>query len=185
MLFRSSFINYFVKDKKPNNEDIYTDASLFFDGIYDILDYFANEGPNLNKNSTFNSIFNLTRKWEDRISKLQTNKNRKWKSLSIDYEYDNFSVKEIDNEYELNQEGKKMRHCVYSYIDKALKEQYRVFSIKGTTKRYRATLGIERVGKNWELNQVRGYCNSTVPEDVLLICNDIVHKINNSAKVLL
>lgn len=175
-----SFIDYFVKDKKPNNEDIYTDASLFFDGIYDILDYFAHEMPNLNKNSTFNSIFNLTRKWEDRISKLQINKNRKWKSLSIDYEYDNFSVKEIDNEYELNQEGKEMHHCVYSYIDNALKEQYRIFSIKGTTTQYRATLGIERVGENWELNQVRGYCNSTVPEDVLLICNDIVHKINNS-----
>lgn len=179
-----NFIKFFIS-KRNDIESI--SASTLYNQIYDIKDFLSEETPDLNKNSTFNSILNATRKWERSIylSRINDIKEvRTWESSPINYQYDNFTVKEINNEYELATEGYEMHHCVATYTEEALNSQYKIFSIKDNNNKYeRATLGVKRTRIGWETDQIRGYCNAPIfSEDILLICKDIVYKINNKDK---
>ena len=176
-----NFIKFFIS-KRNDIESI--SASTLYNQIYDIKDFLSEETPDLNKNSTFNSILNATRKWERSIylSRINDIKEvRTWESSPINYQYDNFTVKEINNEYELATEGYEMHHCVATYTEEALNSQYKIFSIKDNNNKYeRATLGARKTRMGWEIDQVRGYCNATISsEDILFVCKDIIVKINN------
>lgn len=182
-----ALIKFFINGDGDNGNEIYVNATTLNDQINDVIDFLFRASPHLHKNSTFNSIVNLTREWEKSLYLAEINNKKeikKWKGSLIDFKYDNFTVKEINNEYELATEGYEMHHCVATYTEEALNSQYKIFSIKDNNNKYeRATLGVKRTRIGWETDQIRGYCNAPIfSEDILLICKDIVYKINNKDK---
>ena len=180
------FINGDDNGNNGNDRETYVSATTLYDQINDITDFLFRASPHLSKNSTFNSILNLTREWEKSLYLAEINNKKeikKWTSSLIDFKYDNFTVNEINDELELAKEGFEMHHCVSLYADEAYRYKYKIFSIKDNTSNARATLGVKRTRIGWETDQIRGYCNAPIfSEDILLICKDIVYKINNKDK---
>ena len=181
-----ALIRFFIKMRSAvglpnpvdNGDRNFIDATTLYNQIIDIRHFLLRTTQHLNKNSTFNSILNSTREWEKSLS-LESREIRKWKSSLIDYQCDNFTIKEIIDERELATEGSEMHHCVSIYADEAYINKYKIFSIKEETSDKRATLGIRKTYNGWILDQVRGYCNATiVSESILSICKDIIKKLN-------
>lgn len=178
-----ALIKFFINGDGDNGNEIYVSATTLYDQINDMIDFLFRASPHLHKNSTFNSILNLTREWEKSLYLAEINNKReikKWKGSLIDFKYDNFTVEEINDELELAKEGYEMHHCVSLYADEAYRYKYKIFSIKDNTSNARATLGVKKTRICWEIDQVRGYCNATISsEDILSVCKDIIVKINN------
>ncbi len=179
LLQKRDFCNFMKVLNNSQNHDVSLDASNFVYKINDIVDYLNGNQIFLNKNKTFKALLKDAKNWEREVSEKQNAllKDVKWLPLLGDYTNENFIITEIDNAFVLEQEGREMHHCVITFLDRACENTYRIFSIKHKSGE-RATLGIKNNLTFWELDQVRGFCNSSVSNEILLIANDIIKLIN-------
>ena len=85
-------------------------------------------------------------------------------------QYDDIRVENISTLEELNEEGSSMNHCIASYHDIFIQEQYIGFRIFNTKTNERLTLGCRRKPGTTELtfNQLKGHGNSPATKESCL-----------------
>lgn len=186
------FRNLFIYRNMTNEIDQYCDGEyyMFNYQVRDILDYLvANQNIYIRKNKTFDGILSDAQQWEQNIAMKKNHKlmNNTWRKLLPDDKViKDHLVKELNNGLEVYFEGKEMHHCIQTYIDAASKNLYKIFSIYPTKDltniNERATLGVvfNLNNKMWELDQVRGVCNKNVPEQILLVSDEVVAILNKN-----
>ncbi len=139
------------------------------------------------KGRTLNSMCMLSNEWHLMMQKASLGRYCSWPYLGApewEHETDRevWSVIELRSNVELMKEGRKQKHCVYSYVSQCSKGNSHIFSLRG----YRKLTGsrdengntiawIKESGNEFtritmELNrhrhivQVRGYCNRSPSE---------------------
>jgi hypothetical protein len=85
----------------------------------------------------------------------------------------NETILPVTSNRELFKEGKKQRHCVFSYRDSINKGTYYVYQIMEPE---RATLGIKRKNGIWEIDQVKLHRNQRPTDETLEAINNWLNK---------
>jgi hypothetical protein len=101
------------------------------------------------KGRTITSMVKLTNQWHVQIQKAKLGIHVEWQGLQIpDWEFVAknliWTVMELRNNRELINEGRKQKHCVYSYVQWCKLGRSAIFSLRGTRK---IVLGYTEEGK--------------------------------------
>lgn len=111
-----------------------------------------------------------------------------------EFEESGYKFEQILDSHKLYDEGETMHHCVFSYTNSCSKEKYTVFKVFGEGKSKedsRATLGIyikeeedgnKKSSLKYTFNQMYGYCNSRVSDDMHKAAKLLIKKLNAEAK---
>lgn len=88
------------------------------------------------KGRTISSVIKLTNEWHLLIQKAKLGHNIEWKGMELpDWEFEArdriWSVVELRNNRELMNEGRKQKHCVYSYVHWCVAGRSAIFSLRG------------------------------------------------------
>lgn len=92
------------------------------------------------KGRTVASVVKLTNEWHILMQKAKLGHNVEWKGLGLpDWEFEArdqiWTVTELRNNKELMNEGRKQKHCVYSYVHWCVSGRSAIFSLRGFRKR--------------------------------------------------
>ncbi|HDL5386985.1 TPA: PcfJ domain-containing protein, partial [Mannheimia haemolytica] len=79
-------------------------------------------------------------------------------------------------------EGQRMRHCIFTYIDICSEGRYLAFSVKIANES--ATLGLIKHRGNWKIEQFRYACNIAVCEPMILAAAQKLCKLLNKQSAL-
>lgn len=91
------------------------------------------------KGRTVGSVIKLTNQWQVLMQKARLGQCVEWKGLGIpDWEFEArdkiWTAEELRNNRELMNEGRKQRHCVYSYVQLCMDGRSAIFSLRGYRK---------------------------------------------------
>ena len=91
------------------------------------------------KGRTLSSVIKLTNEWQVLMQKAKLGHSVEWKGLSIpDWEFEAkdriWTVQELRNNRELMNEGRKQKHCVYSYVHWCVAGRSAIFSLRSYRK---------------------------------------------------
>ena len=91
------------------------------------------------KGRTITSVVKLTNEWHIHIQKAKIGIHVEWKGLQIpDWEFEAknsiWTVEELRNNRDLLNEGRKQKHCVYSYVHWCSVGRSAIFSLRGYRK---------------------------------------------------
>jgi hypothetical protein len=92
------------------------------------------------KGRTAASVIKLTNEWQVLMQKARLGHNIEWKGLGLtDWEFEArdkiWTVVELRNNKELLNEGRKQKHCVYSYVQWCIAGRSAIFSLRGYRKK--------------------------------------------------
>lgn len=111
-----------------------------FGEITDFLEWkLRNDGAFSLKGRTLNSVTKLTNEWHHLMQKARLGHSVEWKGLGfLDWEYEAkdriWTVCELRNNKELLNEGRKQKHCVYSYVQACVGGRTTIFSMRAYRK---------------------------------------------------
>lgn len=135
-----------------------------------ILDFLANlTNLDLNnfsfKGRTLNSVIQLSNQWHYQQTQTKSLKKVSWPGLNIeDYTYqDNnnieWKIRQLKTSTALLNEGRKLHHCVSSYVDRCISGQSNIFTMENDIDNKIATIEIDN---NYTIVQISGPCNKKV-----------------------
>jgi hypothetical protein len=102
----------------------------------------------------------MRREHEDAVRNLRSKRYSKDEFCPAwEYAANGFTATLLTSKYEIGVEGDLQRHCVGSYANVAAGGSYAVLRIDG---KERATAGLHKNGKAWQVEQVYGACNLPV-----------------------
>jgi hypothetical protein len=123
-----------------------------------VLRWLLRERPALDRNQ-WRAGWPALRRAHDRW--LRRCLERGWNSRVGPFSADGWSVRPLTTAGALVAEGRRMRHCVASYVNACLAGQYRLFTVEHPeTGEPAATIGLRRRDGEWQLGQVRGPNNA-------------------------
>jgi hypothetical protein len=107
--------------------------------------------------------------WRQYQTWLQNNRDAcRWASALDEFEIGACTVKPITDDVSLANEGLVMKNCIGSHGGVCKSGEYRVFAIVSSrSQRHIATVGIKKSEDEWQLDQVKGKCNSDVSPGIL------------------
>ena len=159
--FWISFLN-FIK----NNED-----ELNIDTLQELVDFIPAHRRRVEnfslKGRTLNSLIQLSNEWHRVQQVTKHDKYQQWDGINVEnWSYTNksekitWNIRQLRNSKELYNEGRRMRHCVYGYVDSCVRGTSGIFTMKSTDQYDidEAHLTIE-VTNGGRLVQVRGRLN--------------------------
>ena len=79
------------------------------------------------------------------------------------------TIEELTNSNQLHDEGKKMKHCVYSYIGSCKHGKTSIFSLRENDERM---VTIELNNRTSEIVQIKGLANRKASEEEIKIVSD-------------
>jgi len=79
----------------------------------------------------------------------------------------------LNNAWAVRQEALRYRHCADNYIQHCLDGRYRLYAVFDKLNRHKATLGLQCSGNAWSVNQIKGFANQTVSEQLRSIADSI------------
>ena len=114
---------------------------------------------------------NSATEWPDgkqvKAKKKNKKRNRKWSSDLGAIEIGPFLFIPLTCTKALREDGRKMEHCVRSYVDLCRIDSARIFSIRDALSQMRiATLSLIWENNYWQLDQMKG------PRNTEVICNE-------------
>ena len=100
----------------------------------EVFDWYETEGRQRglpDKNSTWLSLKRRSDKWHEEVwqRKMAEGENVAWESLLGETAIDGIKITPLVSGLDLYLEGREMRHCVSSYVQRCLKEGFRIFSL--------------------------------------------------------
>ncbi len=156
--------------------------------LMDFLQFFVNQNDFSLKGRTYSSIMKMSNEWHLDQQRIKNNKylDLSWDGLNIpnwkykDKDNNIWTVVQLKNAKELQNEGNAMRHCVGSYAPRCQRGECSIFSLRqydivGQCERI-AT--IEVLNKSFDVVQVRGYCNRLLKTDENKIFKKWISKYN-------
>jgi hypothetical protein len=170
------FLDFIERNKDYNWEDAELSdicdfvRTKFYVGAVDEEHTFSFSGR------TVASLINLSNEWHNQLHRQQNENNGSqkttWAGISVnDATYDEngytWTITQIRDSKTLEKEGKKMHHCVGSYIRACTSGRSAIFNISRMDKYcgVESLATFEVVGK--EVSQIRGPCNSQVSGETL------------------
>jgi hypothetical protein len=90
-----------------------------------------------------------------------------WKPVLESFAAGPYTIVPLANAADVVREGWEMRHCAADYVDACVSGQYLLFSVtqQKTGKRV-ATVGMQKSGKRWKVDQVSGKANRDAGPDI-------------------
>lgn len=189
----------FDRQNNSNLADIILFYSRYYEGMDkadfdEITDFIAwkldNDADFAYKGRTLSSMINLSNEWHRLIQKAKIGIKIEWPGMDIPgWVYADkdclWEVTELTNNRELANEGRKQKHCVYSYVGSCQRGYCHIFSMRGYhyskeydqdgepvyTKHFEVTRATIEVRPTYRtIVQVRGKLNDpiTAPEKVAL-----------------
>jgi len=122
------------------------------------------------KGRTLNSIIMLSNEWHHQMQKAKLGQNCQWEGMGIplwifdQYNNEIWDVQELTTNKQLLQEGKKNRHCVYSYVNRCMNGSSYIFSMRGYNVRY-ANYNEDGVFLNWDYDLSSEFTRITIEAD--------------------
>jgi len=101
------------------------------------------------------------------------------KGLPEIVEKDNITATLLDTRRKLSEEGNVMHHCVSSYASYVERGEYLVYSVRGNNER--STIGLQKVGDTFDIEQVRGVCNANVSESHKMFALHVLTELNKES----
>lgn len=89
---------------------------------------------------------------------------------------DSITATLLDTRRKLSEEGSVMHHCVSSYASYVERGEYLVYSVRGNNER--STIGLQKVGDTFDIEQVRGVCNANVSEAHKMFALHVLTELN-------
>ena len=93
----------------------------------------------------------------------------------------NSMIVPISNWHELAQEGLHMRHCVGAYHQRVYAGQVFIYQVLTQP---RVTLSVRAQGYDWQLDEARGYANSTPSAEAMQLIHNWLHAANQNQQLL-
>jgi hypothetical protein len=133
--------------------------------IEEIIDWFRAEGQRQglpDKNSTWQSLKRRSDKWhEEGWRRKMSKENVTWESALEEMLIDGIKITPLISDLEVYREGRRMRHCVSSYISRCLEEGCRIFSLTEENGQH-STLSLIPENGNYIIDQHKGPDNGPV-----------------------
>ena len=148
---------------------------------------------NINRKTTINSVLRKSKKWheelqivdlERKLSEYEKARVEVYPHIkNVTIEIDGVTFKSICNRCELLLEGFEMKHCVGQYHKKIEWREYVVFSLNKDD--FRATLGLDVIQGDFEINQCYGKHNCVVSQEILRVVEKFVEQLNQKKSLVL
>jgi len=147
------------------------------------LDFARHTNAVISKSFNWHSIQQCVQRWdEERTAKTPNSYPQfSWPACHLSHMIVGcFEFVEICDSKGLEEEGKLLNHCVIYYANECYESSYRVFAVKSLEER--ATLGVHNNIEESKvyLDQVRGYGNGAVSDDLLKAANNFINLLNQS-----
>lgn len=107
----------------------------------------------------------------DQLNKLT------WHCSLAEEVYSGYRFVPLTSAWQVRIEAVKQRHCVDQYIDRCIGGTYRVFRVKSLKSKATFTLGL-RLYDEWEVDQVTGFANRPVTDELRWLCQVIADGFN-------
>jgi hypothetical protein len=147
-LMERIFSHYFFDDPHGRLAETILFYSRFHAGMDkvtfgEITDFLAwklrNDGAFSLKGRTLTSVIKLTNEWHVLMQKARLGHSVEWKGMGIpEWEFEArdkiWMVTELLNNKELLNEGRKQKHCVYSYVQACMQGRSAIFSMRAYRK---------------------------------------------------
>lgn len=91
--------------------------------------------------------------------------------------YSGYRFTPLTSAWQVRIEAVKQRHCVDQYIDRCIGGTYRVFRVNSQKNKVSFTLGL-RLYDEWEVDQVTGFANRPVTDELRWLCQVIADGFN-------
>lgn len=142
--------------------------------LEEVNDYLSENPDDDSKN--LGVLYRRTNNWHEDIHKRRKGPLIDFKTVEIEkFESNDYLFEQIKDSHTLYDEGDTMHHCVSTYKNQCKEEIYVVFKVENNKTEERATLGISikkatENSKNkkttYIFNQIRGYCNKSVSNEM-------------------
>ena len=186
---KREYIKFLALEKHIKNKDIKISD---IEDVYDFISYKKREDDNftiLGKGYNFKTLIKKNIDWHYELNRMKRTGEYKWDGLDVPNQFINnedneyiytWKFNQILNSKDLQKEGNKMNHCVYSYLRLCKENTCYIFSLSSTTMRKSNHLMNEKNNLTIEIRerqiyQVRGYSNREAkPQEIkaiILWCN--------------
>jgi hypothetical protein len=174
-LTKKLIIRFFIDKPADDFSERYKDLIVFFnkfqndidkhtfDEISDfIADKFTNDQDFSLKGRTLGSVIRLSNEWHLMIHKAKVNTYKEWEPIDVpdwifkDKEKTVWCVEQITNNIDLVKEGRRQRHCVYSYTIRCEMGKCFIFTMESSREGKLLTLELDA---NKRIVQARGKFN--------------------------
>ena len=123
------------------------------------------------------TVFELSDEWHEAVANHQSDHNTSFpEPWAGPAKVDGYHITPITDAAELYREGKRMRHCVGSYVNETIWGQWYFYHVEKEGQSI-ATAQLLREGTKPELGQVRGPCNAIVDKKLMHILGKWVRQI--------
>jgi|GEM_PF-1102993 len=140
---------------------------------YDDLDYGFDPDSNQLKRG-WSWLVDRSRRRQDARLQQARQENLSWPTSLGDFELDGLRIREIGNLHALCSTASTMRNCLANRDDDCVANQARFFSVEQPgKKRPVAVVGLSRQGKQWAVEDARGFANAAVDESLQQLSRDI------------
>ncbi len=107
----------------------------------------------------------------DQLNKLT------WHSGLTEEIYSGYRFTPLTSAWQVRIEAVKQRHCVDQYIERCIGGSYRIFRVQSIKSKTTYTLGL-RLYDEWEVDQVTGFANRPVSDELRWLCQIIADGFN-------
>jgi len=149
-------IRFFVKFQDDIDKQTFDEITDF------IANRFANDQEFTLKGRTLGSVIRLSNDWHLLIHKAKVDTYTEWNPIDVadwvfkDKEETTWKITQITNNIDLVKEGRKQRHCVYSYVRWCEEGRCFIFTMESSLEGKHLTLELDR---NRRIVQARGRFN--------------------------
>ncbi|ANF70970.1 hypothetical protein A6043_06470 [[Haemophilus] ducreyi] len=147
--------------------------------LHDLMDYWDNEGHAIGGiPATWENFLARSHAWHEAIleqqRRIKDEEHRRliqscWNTPIQSHTIENITFSSLNTGSALLEEGQRMHHCIFTYVQRCIEKNYLVFSTQYLSGKkddtHYATLGLRwhNTHKKWVVEQHRGPCNSNIP----------------------
>jgi PcfJ-like protein len=153
----------------------------------------GSEGLELPRQLSWGWLMRYQEEWHAQQEQIRMaeDEGRSWLSLVESFEHEDYSVVPLASAAALFEEGRIMRHCVYSYADDCLAGESRIFSIRRVgLKRSLATVELRpsrttsQTHQVWSVKQIEGFARAKPSKELNQLGALIARRYNAKVKEL-
>jgi len=102
--------------------------------------------------------------------------------LELNCKIGDVEIEVVPTSEKLNLEGLKMKHCIYTYLNRICEKRYLAINLTHSITGERATAGFTRSGKILKFEQLKGFYNSRATEEVIICAQEFCNE--NNIKII-
>ncbi len=175
--------DFYIKNKSGNNASSYSGdfLTIYIDTIR-VIDLLNLKEKTIFKCKNYSSLKEMHDDYSARFNAMKDLKKAELyisaveEFLELNCKIGDVEIEVVPTSEKLNLEGLKMKHCIYTYLNRICEKRYLAINLTHSITGERATAGFTRSGKVLKFEQLKGFYNSRATEEMIFcaqkFCNE-------------